>query len=1512
MLLATFVVNTTADTPDADPGDGAAVDINGDTSLRAAIEEANALANAGGPDRVHFNIPGAGPHTIEPTSALPGITDVLVLDGYTQNGASPNQNTITRRINALIKIQLAGRLAGLNADGLRLLGGASTVQGLAIFGFSGHGIDVRSNGHQITGNFIGTSAAGTAGPGNLTGIHVADASDVVIGGLVPVTRNLISANDTAGVVLTNTTVRASIQGNFIGADITGTARLPNGDNGLDVHGTDHLIGSTFNTGRNVISGNGGGGVTLRSTNPNQTRVHGNFIGTDLTGSFAVANGGAGVSIPGSNQTIGGTDPSMVNVISGNIAAGIQITGAANHVVGNFIGINVGAAVALANGKDGSSAGVFVNGAGNTIGGDTGASGNVISGNLNAGIEIAQPNNVVQANFIGLDVTATVALSNGGPGIVLSSSASDTAIGAAGVGNVISGNGGAGIRIVSGDRASILNNLIGTDRTGTAALGNAGDGVRIEGGADHRVGGTQGSDINVIAGNDLDGVHVFSGGLNTRIEGNLIGTDITGSVALGNGGAGVRIRASQIAIGGDAQGAGNVISGNGDAGVLLVGSAGAPADSNRIQGNVIGTNVNVSSAIANARGIEVRISNDNLIGGASAGARNLISGNANEGILLFGTSSNNRVQGNFIGTDGSGASALGNGDDGIRVSVFTADNTIGGTQPNEGNLISGNGGDGVEIDQSVRTVVQGNRIGADISGAAPLGNDHGIHIRFASDSLIGGTELAARNTIAFNRGAGVAVAAVSAPATNRGHSIIGNTIVSNDGLGIDLSGSAGLASDGVTANDDGPPSDSDAGPNRLQNFPVLTAAVNGAGRFLVRGTLNSTPNTTFSIEFFANTQVDPSGHGEGETVVETVEVQTDDDGTSTFLASLPGLAVPVGDFITATATDPEGSTSEFSAAVAVVDPAIGVQGDGVPIDNGDTTPDAADQTDFGVAGNENPTTSRTFTILNSGTTALTLTGGTPVQIAGPHGLDFSVVSQPDTIVPAGGQTSFTIEFNPSNIGPRDATVAISHDDLEQEPFAFALRGNGFFRPLIGTVGEGQDARTALFRDNDNNIFAIKLSGPGVASVFLVVGGLLSVDLQGTNHQSVLRIAHVSGAEPVLESIQVFAAGMARILAPGVHFVGDIIVEGPLAKLVGGDVLNGARIVLGGTPQDKPTKVLLLNLEDAQFSSGAPVGKFKALSWGDTDVSQNPDTLSAPSIVKLDIEGAFAAAVVLSGSGAGSFTLVKVDIEGDLGSGDAANPALWDITGDIKKFDAANGVAEGFQLRLRSTVRVMKLGIVRQAIVVVGDDDTRGDVRKLMAAQWDVGVLLAGAIRKLVIKPRNGLGNGDFNANVELSGSLNPSVNVALGTATIFGQMKGAFLNILNGHAGKITVGRMVDSRIRLGVGALDVDVLPDDAEQFVTRPLILRNIKVVGIPGATGPDFVNSIVTAWLITQASLNMVQTANAGTVFGLAADFIGSVKGLTENGVAFGPFRFLHFALQVAFLDLGDFKLSLVEAVP
>jgi photosystem II stability/assembly factor-like uncharacterized protein len=618
------------------------VNDHGTGSLRQAILDANGTQ---GTDTITFNIPGAGVQTINLLIPLPTITDPVVIDATTQPGYSGSP-----------LIELNG--SQTSSNGLQITAGNSTVKGLIINRFSGSGVAAilltTNGGNTIQGNFIGVDATGAAAQINMNGILITSGSgNNLIGGSSASARNVISANTFADISLN--TAGNQVQGNFIGTNAAGTAAIPPASHGIDITGsnaTNNLVGGTATGAGNLISGNSTG-INISGTG---ATVQGNLIGTDVTGLKSVSNA-LGINDSAANALIGGLVPGARNVVSGNTGDGVAMNGNGSILQGNLVGTDITGSAVLANGGNGVSAG---NNA--LIGGTVDAARNIISGNC-----------------------------------------------------------------VSGGFANLV---LGINNSGAVT-----------------------------------------------VQGNYIGTDVTGSIALKNPKWGIAVESSANTIGGQTPGARNIISGN-------------------------------------TAGIQF-------------------------GAVTSFAASSNLVVGNYIGLNQAGTGAL----------------------PNTG--------DGIKLDASPPNVVANNFIGGPGAGAG--------------------------NTIAFNGGSGVFISSGTAD------SIRGNSIFSNGGLGIDL------GAPGITANDQG---DVDTGPNNLQNFPVLTSLTPANSPTTITGALNSTANTTFTIDFYSNTSCDPSGNGEGAQFIGHTAVTTAADGNATISFTL-GSALPAGTIITATATDPANNTSEFS-------------------------------------------------------------------------------------------------------------------------------------------------------------------------------------------------------------------------------------------------------------------------------------------------------------------------------------------------------------------------------------------------------------------------------------------------------------------------------------------------------------------------------------------------------------------------------------------------------------------------
>jgi hypothetical protein len=576
-----------------------------------------------------------------------------------------------------------------------------------------------------------------------------------------------------------------------------------------------------------------------------------FTGTPLIEINGNGTIGNGFTLQGGGSVVRSL---IINRFTGS---GITFQNGNHLVAGNYIGLNAAGTAAQANGGSGVE---FHGGVNNTVGGLTAADRNVISGNLQHGVRCDDATRtVIVGNYIGTNAAGSAAVGNGSTGIIVNAAGQKIGGGASGARNVISGNGSVAVLVLNSSGASnrIQGNYIGTDATGMSAIPNqigvvVGDDITPLGNADNFIGTdsdglNDATEANVISGNTLDGVTLTqAGSSNNRVSGNFIGTNASGTSALGNGREGIAVR-------------------------------------NGASTNIIGTNADGVSDVLE---------------------RNIISGNAGHGVFITDAGSNgNLVRGNRIGTNAAGTSAVGNTGSGINVNA--PNNTIGSALTGAGNLISGNGQNGVLLNSSgVGTQVLGNHIGTDVTGAAALPNaQRGIR-NLSFNSVIGGILVGERNTIAFNTLSGITSAGIAT-----GSRFLSNSIFSNGALGIDLG-----PDDGVTPND---PGDGDTGPNRLQNFPVITDARTGTN--VIQFTLNSTASSSFRIEFFSSAMPDPTAFGEGQTFLGSTIVATDGTGNFTGMFTSP-TALAAGQVVSATATNVATSdTSEFSKTRIVLAP-----------------------------------------------------------------------------------------------------------------------------------------------------------------------------------------------------------------------------------------------------------------------------------------------------------------------------------------------------------------------------------------------------------------------------------------------------------------------------------------------------------------------------------------------------------------------------------------------------------------
>ncbi len=516
---------------------------------------------------------------------------------------------------------------------------------------------------------------------------------------------------------------------------------------INAGATGNVIGGTSAADKNVISKNGGPGVDISGTGTTGNIVEGNYIGTNAAGTAAASNGGEGVLIAGgaSTNTVGGSAAGARNVISGNGGNGVGIFGAAETGAEctNFTDDDNDAKV-----NDGCPA-----------------------------VGAAETPGAQCADAVDNDIDTFA--NDGCP-----------TVGTTGT-NTISGN------------------YIGTNAAGTAAVGNS-RGVLIDGGAStNTVGGTTPGERNIISANFGPGVNISGGGSSGNIvEGNYIGTAFDGTTALGNSGVGVEIdNADSNTVGGtigttpggSCTGACNVIadSGYGFVPGVYICCVSTGGSLNQVLGNYIGTDVTGTLARPNQDGVAIQWGANNTIGGTTAAARNVISGNNTGGINLFNSgTTGNVIQGNFIGTNAAGSGPLPNTSNGIIIQFSAASNTIGGTAAGAGNVISSNTGNGVCLDSNAGT----------------------------------------------------------------GNAIRRNAIYGNGLLGIDLVLSGQSCATGTATANDGP-TDPDTGPNNLMNFPTMavsTGIFNGVNT-TITGTLDTPSPGSATVEVFSSATGDPEGH-----------------------------------------------------------------------------------------------------------------------------------------------------------------------------------------------------------------------------------------------------------------------------------------------------------------------------------------------------------------------------------------------------------------------------------------------------------------------------------------------------------------------------------------------------------------------------------------------------------------------------------------------------------------------------
>lgn len=597
---------------------------------------------------------------------------------------------------------------------------------------------------------------------------------------------------------------------------------------------------------------------------------------------------------------------LSNVISGNGDNGIRLYGAHdNQIAMNFIGTDVSGTLDLGN----ASSGIFLTAgaARNLIGGvATGGNdptndsfvrppqGNLISGNDANGVYITgyATKNQLSGNFIGTTASGNAALGNTGDGVRIGSANNNSLLGCTlrqdpfVFYNVIGGNGANGLRITNSNDTTIQANFFGVGADNDTAVGNAASGVVVEGSSTRT---TMGGPIplgNVVAANGQNGIVVQGLASYFTSYNTFCGlAAFSDNPYLGNGQDGMLITST----GGNILLRTNVVARNGDDGIEISGSATGV----RVAGNIIGLNTVGFVPMGNAdNGVEVGGNAHHLVVGGLQPTfniipRNIVSANGNNGVAIVGYAHHITVSHAFIGIDYTGERARGNANAGVLLGPGTYSNRIGSVDPALLTVVSSNRGNGIEMSGTRLNTVVGTLIGTNATGSTPMGNAaNGILISNSYQNLVGRvpadaspTSGSAANLIAFNGNNGVFIE------SGIRNAIFANSIYSNDLLGIDLAPGANIG----------------------QAAPVLTSAHRRPLGIQVSGSLASKPSTIFILEFFANFASDASGR----ISLGTKTVRSDTAGVAafTFFGPLPPANA---NSIMATATDPYGNTSEFSA------------------------------------------------------------------------------------------------------------------------------------------------------------------------------------------------------------------------------------------------------------------------------------------------------------------------------------------------------------------------------------------------------------------------------------------------------------------------------------------------------------------------------------------------------------------------------------------------------------------------
>ncbi|MEM7312124.1 MAG: DUF4347 domain-containing protein, partial [Planctomycetota bacterium] len=397
--LATFTVTNTDD--------------DGSGSLREAIEQANATA---GIDTIEFAIVGGAVNTIELDSALPAITEAIIIDGWSDSDYGGDGVPV---------IIIDGSNAGI-ANGLNLSGAdGSTVRGLSIINFELNGVRLDSDNTLIYGNYIGVEVDGVTAAGNaLNGILLMGSGNTIgtngDGMDDAFERNVIGDND-HGILISGVGATSNvIAGNYIGVGADGSTVLGHTYHGIQVFtgAANNTIGGSTAAHANVISGQQVNAIHISGADAHGTIVQGNLIGTSADGLNEIGNAGDGINI-----NAGADNTSIVdNLIAGSGSVGVEINGdsAGTTIQGNIIGTDAAGTQNWGSGRSGIE---LAGGANNTtVGGSLAGEGNVVA--LSGQSSTSPGISVEGSSTIDNTIRGNSVFENTGEGIDLSDAAPD--------------------------------------------------------------------------------------------------------------------------------------------------------------------------------------------------------------------------------------------------------------------------------------------------------------------------------------------------------------------------------------------------------------------------------------------------------------------------------------------------------------------------------------------------------------------------------------------------------------------------------------------------------------------------------------------------------------------------------------------------------------------------------------------------------------------------------------------------------------------------------------------------------------------------------------------------------------------------------------------------------------------------------------------------------------------------------------------------------------------------------